>query len=125
MREPKPIQRLEISEKNKTLRIIAAIALFVIGVVGITVGIKSALSKDTGWQRVQITTQERNCSEQFVLQYNFGGTGAQATAVNQKLQSVYGEACVKAYGLFTIDEIPQRPLFWLARFAAQQIRRRL
>ena len=104
MREPNPIQRVELSEKNKTLRIIAAIALFVIGVVGITVGIKSALSKDTGWQRVQITTQERNCSEQFVLQYNFGGTGAQATAVNQKLQSVYGEACVKAYGLFTIDE---------------------
>ena len=39
MREPKPIQRLEISEKNKTLRWIAAIALFIIGIVGITVGI--------------------------------------------------------------------------------------
>ena len=104
MREPRPIQRMEISEKNKTLRIIAAIALFVIGVVGITVGIKSALSKDTGWQRVQMTTQERSCVEQFVLQYDFGSSGAQATAVNKKLQTVYGEACVKAYNLFTIDE---------------------
>jgi hypothetical protein len=104
MREPKPIQRLEISEKNKTLRWIAAIALFIIGIVGITVGIMSALGKDSGWQRVQITTEQRSCSEQFILQYNFGGSGAQATAVNQKLQSVYGEACVKAYGLFTADE---------------------
>ena len=104
MREPKPIQRMELSEKNKTLRLIAAIALFVIGIVGITVGIMSALNKDTGWQRVQITPQEHSCSEQFILQYDFSGSGAQATAVNQKLQTVYGEACVKAYGLFTADE---------------------
>ena len=104
MREPKPIQRMELSEKNKTLRIIAAIALFVIGVVGITVGIKSALSQDSGWQRVQITTEERSCANQFVLQYDFSGSGAQATAVNQKLQVVYGEACVNAYNLFNADE---------------------
>ena len=104
MREPKPIQRMELSEKNKTLRLIAAIALFIIGIVGITVGIMSAMNKDTGWQRVQITPQEHSCSEQFILQYDFSGSGAQATAVNQKLQTVYGEACVKAYGLFTVDE---------------------
>ena len=104
MREPKPIQRMEISEKNKTLRIIAAIALFIIGVVGITVGIQSALRKDTGWQRVQLNTQERSCAEQFVLQYDFGSSGAQATAVNQKLQTVYGDACVNAYKLFNSDE---------------------
>lgn len=104
MREPKPIQRMEISENNKTLRLIAAIALFIIGVVGITVGIKSALSKDTGWQRVQLNTQERSCAEQFVLQYDFGSSGTQATAVNQKLQVVYGEACVNAYNLFNADE---------------------
>ena len=104
MREPNPITRVEISEKNKTLRLIAAIALLVIGAVGITVGIQKALQKDTGWQRVQVAPQERNCSENFILQYNFGSSGAQATAVNQKLQSAYGEATVKAYQLFTPDE---------------------
>ena len=104
MREPRPVTRVELSEKNKRLRWIAAIALFVIGVVGITLGITQALRQDTGWQRVQMTTQERSCVNQFVLQYNFSGTGAQATAVNQKLQSVYGEAAVKAYQLFTPDE---------------------
>lgn len=95
---------MELSEKNKTLRIIAAIALFLIGMVGITVGIKSALSKDNGWQRVQITPDERSCAEQFLLQYDFGRSGAKATVVNRKLQSVYSEACVKAYNLFTNDE---------------------
>ena len=83
MREPRPINRIEISEKNKKLRIIAAIALFVIGVVGITIGITSALNQETGWQRVQVFPEERNCSENFLLQYDFSGSGAQATVVIQ------------------------------------------
>ena len=104
MREPRPVTRVELSEKNKTLRLIAAIALLIIGAVGITVGIMSLLNKETGWQKVQIAPQERNCSENFVLQYNFSGSGAEATAVNSKLQTAYGAACVKAYQLFTPDE---------------------
>ena len=104
MREPRPVTRVELSEKNKTLRLIAAIALLIIGAVGITVGIMSLLNKETGWQEVQVTAQERNCSENFVLQYHFAGSGAEATAVNRKLQTVYGDACVKAYQLFTPDE---------------------
>lgn len=104
MREPKPIRKIELSEQNKTLRLIAALALLVIGALGITVGIMSLLNKETGWQRVQVTTQERSCSENFLLQYNFSGSGAEATAVNQKLQTIYGEACVKAYQVFTPDE---------------------
>ena len=104
MREPRPVTRVELSEKNQKLRLIAAILLLVIGAVGITVGIMSLLHKDTGWQRVQVTPQERNCSENFILQYNFSGSGAEATAINSKLQTAYGEACVKAYQLFTPDE---------------------
>ena len=104
MREPNPITRVELSEKNKILRWIAVIALLVIGAVGITVGIMSLLNKDTGWQRVQITTQERSCSENFALMYNYSGSGAEATVVNNKLQTSYAEACVKAYQVFTPDE---------------------
>lgn len=104
MRELNPITRVELSEKNKTLRWIAAIALFVIGAVGITVGIMGLLNQETGWQKVQISTQERSCSENFILQYNFAGSPADATAVNSKLQQTYGAACVKAYQLFTPDE---------------------
>ena len=104
MREPRPITRVELSEQNKTLRLIAVILLLVIGAVGITVGIMKLLNKESGWQTVQINAQERNCSSDFVLQYYFAGSGAEATAVNSKLQASYGEACVKAYQLFTADE---------------------
>ena len=104
MREANPINRIELSEKNTTLRWIAVIALLIIGAVGITTGIMSLLNKETGWQRVQVVPQERSCSENFILQYNFSGSGAEATAVNSKLQAAYGDACVKAYQVFTPDE---------------------
>lgn len=104
MKEPRPITRIELSDKNKTLRLVAAILLLVIGAVGITIGITSLLHKDTGWQRVQLNLQDRSCSENFILQYNFSGSGAEATTVNNKIQSVYGPACVKSYQLFTPDE---------------------
>lgn len=104
MREPRPVKRVELSENNQKLRILAAVMLLLIGAIGITVGIMSLLQKETGWQRVQVTPQERSCSESFILQYHFSGTGAEATTVNNKLQTVYGEACVKAYQLFTADE---------------------
>lgn len=104
MREPRPVTRVEVSDKNRTLRIIAAILLLVVGALAITSGIMSLLNKDTGWQEVQISTQERSCSESFILQYNFGDSGTEATAINKKLEQAYGEACVTAYRLFTPDE---------------------
>lgn len=104
MREPKPIIRAEVSEKNRTIRIIAAVAFLIVGALAITSGIMSLLNKDTGWQEVQVSTQERSCSENFILQYNFGNSGAEATAINKKLEQAYGDACVKAYRLFTPDE---------------------
>lgn len=104
MREPRPIIRAEVTDKNRTLRIIAAVALLVIGALAITGGIMSLLNKDVGWQSVQVNTEQRSCSENFILQYNFDGTGPEATAVNKKLEQTYGAACVKAYQLFTPDE---------------------
>ena len=104
MREPRRITRVELSGKNHKLRWIAVIALFLIGVIGITVGFMNLLNKDAGWQRVQVTPQERNYSENFILQYHFSGSGADNKSLNQKLESVYGDACVNAYRLFTPDE---------------------
>ena len=104
MREPKPVIRAEVTEKNRIVRIIAAIVLLVIGAVAITSGIMSLLNKDTGWQTVEISPQERSCSESFILQYNFAGSGAEASAVNKKLEAAYAQAAVKAYQLFTPDE---------------------
>lgn len=104
MREPRPVRRVEISEKNKVLRIVAAVLLLVIGSLALTKGITGLLQKDTGWQEVKVYAQERNCSDNFFFNYNFSGSGAEATAVNKRLEAAYSEAAVKAYQLFTPDE---------------------
>lgn len=104
MREPRPVTRVELTDKNRKLRLIAVVALLVIGAVGIALGFVNFLNQDTGWQPVQVTPQERSCSESFILRYNFSGSGAEATAINRKLEAAYGEATVKAYQLFTPDE---------------------
>lgn len=102
MREPRPVIRAEVTDKNRTLRIVAAVMLLVIGILALTSGFMKLLGKEPGWQEIQINSQERNCSQSFTLQYHF--SDATATAVNNLLQSTYEEACVKAYRIFTPNE---------------------
>ena len=104
MRDPRPITRVEVSEKNRKVRIIVAIVLLIIGASALASGFVMFLNKDTGWQRVQVTPESRSCSESFILQYNFSGSGPQKKAINTQLEAIYGEGCVKAYQLFTTDE---------------------
>ena len=102
MREPRPVIRAEVTEKNKTLRIIAAAVLLVVGIIALTSGFMKLLGKEPGWQEIQIKSDVRNCSGEFALQYYF--SDASATAVSNRLQITYEDACVKAYQLFTPDE---------------------
>lgn len=104
MKDPRAISRYEISEKHKKLRLVLAIILLIIAAVAITTGIMSLLNKETGWQKVEITTETRSCSSDFVFQYYFTGRGAETTALHKQLQAAYSEAAVKAYQLFTPDE---------------------
>lgn len=104
MREPRPITHVEVSEKNRKARIIAAVVLLVIGAVSLATGFVRFLNKDSGWQRVEVTPDSRSCSENFILRYHFSGSASQAKAVNTQLEALYAEGCVKAYQLFTPDE---------------------
>lgn len=103
MREPNRINHIEISEKHRKLRWILVVALLVIGIFGIGVGLMRLLNRDTGWQQVEVVTDQSNCSSQFVLQYQFAGTGAEATALYKQISAVYTDACIKAYEVFQVD----------------------
>ena len=106
MKEPKPITHIEVNEGNKKLRVVLAIILLVIGSIALTAGIMGLLNKDTGWQTVEVsTTESANCSSDFQFQYNFSGTGAQATALHKQISAVYTEGLVKAYEVFRNEEV--------------------
>ena len=104
MREPRPVLRVELSEKNKKLRQILVVVLLVVAAVAITAGIMSLLNKDAGWQRVEVTTAERNSSQNFLFRYQFSGSGANATMLHKQISALYTEACEKTYRLFTAEE---------------------
>ena len=104
MREPRPITHIEVTEGNKKLRMVLIVALLVIGAMALTAGIMSLLNKDTGWQAVEVSTSEEIGSVDFLFQYNFSGTGAQATALHKQISAVYSDGLVKAYQVFQSED---------------------
>ena len=92
MREPRPINHIEVTEGNKKLRMVLIVVFLVIGAVALTAGIMSLLNKDTGWQAVEVSTTEEIGSVDFLFQYNFIGTGAQATALHKQISAVYSDS---------------------------------
>ena len=99
-RGPKPVTKIELTDNQKTLRIILLIGCIVVAVISLTVALTSALNTDPGWKVVEVTTQELNCSRDFALNYYLGDAGVSATVEYKRLLSVYQDAVVKGFWLF-------------------------
>ena len=100
MKDPKPVTRIEVTEGNKKLRVVLIVVLLAVGLGALTSGFMSLLGKDAGWQSVEVSTDQDHCGTSFQLQYNFSGTGAQATALHKKLSALYSDGLVRAYEAF-------------------------
>ena len=101
------VTRIELSEKNKKLRMVLICVLLAIGVVAIGYGLFSALNVDGGWRNIEITTAERNCASDFVFSYCFDDSPATATEDNKRLSALYSDAAEKGYWLFNADEVSE------------------
>ena len=99
----KPVTRIELSEKNVKLRWILIVVLLSVAVVAILTGLMSMLNTQPGWQQVEVSSEERNCSRDFILMYDFSDSGSGATAQFRQLTNLYTEATEQAYRIFTAD----------------------
>jgi hypothetical protein len=99
----KPVTRIELSEKYSKLRIIAAVVLLSIGLLALTYGFTQLLSVQPGWQQVEVSSVEPNCSLDFVLMYDFSDSGGGATMQMRALSGVYTEATETGFRLFSAD----------------------
>lgn len=101
-RNPAPVKKVELSEKNIVIRIIAVIVLLVIGALGITYGISQLTSKTSGWITVTADDATKgNCSDDFVFLYDMGeGNVAERRAI----MKLYSEVTSDAYKYFSADE---------------------
>ena len=98
-----PVRKIELSEEKKTLRLVLAAVLLVIGAVAIIGGLLSLLNTESGWQEVQGSASGANCAGEFVLMYDFADAQPSPTAANKQLSSLYSQATEDAYRLFSAE----------------------
>lgn len=99
LREPKPIEKIELSESNIKKRAIAAVLFLLIGVGLLIYCFMTVMTPQTGWTAIQATRTE-NDSAEFIFQYNLGVSGNSAAAENRAITLLYNETAEKAYRLF-------------------------
>lgn len=100
----KPVQKIQLSEKNPKWRFIAFLIVVTIAVFAFGYGLTILLNGEVGWREIEVSSSEdANCSGDFVFQYYVGAGGASASADQKAVTALYSEACVKAYELFTVD----------------------
>lgn len=104
-RRPKPVQKVQLSEKNVGRRIVLVVLFLAIGSGFLVYGFMNLLRGDSGWREISVKAgSELNCSEDFTLKYNVGASGASAGGEAKALSLLYTDAAVKGYRLFNIDE---------------------
>lgn len=104
-RQPKPVQKVQLSEKNVGRRIVLVILFLAIGSGFLVYGFMNFLRGDSGWREISVKAgSELNCSEDFTLKYNVGAGGVSAGGEAKALSLIYTDAAVKGYRLFNIDE---------------------
>lgn len=102
-RKLKPVREVELENKNVKLRIVLLVICLTIAFVCIGVGVSTLVTKQTGWQKVEISANETNCSEDFTLQYCFGQGELSATEEYRGVSLLYSQACQQAYKSFYSD----------------------
>lgn len=102
---PKPVQKVELSEKNIHWRVVLIVLFLAIAMVAFGYAVSSYFSADSGWREIQVeSTAKTNCGNEFIFRYYLGDSGISATAENKALITLYTEAAINAYQLFNSDE---------------------
>ncbi|MDE6750673.1 MAG: hypothetical protein K2K21_16670 [Lachnospiraceae bacterium] len=100
---PKPVEKIDLSDKHKRLRLILTAVFLIVGAFFIAFGVANLSSKDAGWTEIEVSSSELNCSEDFVFLYRLGEGDTSATAENKALTACYTEASEYAFRMFTND----------------------
>ena len=73
----RPVERIELSEKHKTLRLILTVVFLAIGITALTVAALRYFSVGTGWRTVDVNQiPPMGSSSELELQYDISGGGA-------------------------------------------------
>lgn len=97
----KPVEKVELSNKNMKRQVIIAALLLGIGILLVGISLQRLLSTEDGWEEVEVTNKNvAHCGDDFVFLYEFGKSDISATAENKALSTAYSNAIIKAYQMF-------------------------
>lgn len=103
-KDKKPIENVQLSTRHIALRWIAVAVCLIVAVVTIGYALNSLLTVNAGWQEIEDISTEITCAADFVVNYDFGQGGAEATTAYRRIAALYSDAAEKAYWLFTKDQ---------------------
>lgn len=98
-------ERLELSEENLTLRLLAMGAAILVAALAFGYVINNLVAVQTGWQTIEAANPETGIAEQFTLSYNIGNSNQTATAELKTVSAVYTEALEHAYRVLSNLEL--------------------
>ena len=111
----KPVERIELSEKNIKLRVILMIVFLLLGAGAIAFGVRSCIAAEKGWQKIEVTSNAYSLSYDFILFYNIGETDKNASSEKKSVAATYTKAAQEAYRLY--DEYA--PEGWLLKINSE------
>lgn len=98
---PKPVQRIELSEKNWKRRLLAAALLLVVGGAAIAYSVSGLFSAESGWQAIEASTAGGpTCADELVFLYDLGAGEMSARRELRELTALYSDACRKLFQLY-------------------------
>ncbi len=99
---PKPVEKVELSQRHIRLRIVLTVMFLLIGVSALVYGALSFLGGgDGGWQEITASNSgENHCGGEFVFQYDVGGSGLAVRTEYRQLTDLYTDTMIHAYQVF-------------------------
>lgn len=99
---PKPVEKIELSEKNTGRRLFAAAVFLLFGISVLIYALLKLLNGDPGWTQIEVNSSAGvTYGQEFVFLYDVGAAGVAAPAEKRALTTVYTEAMETAYQLFS------------------------
>lgn len=91
------VLRVELSEGNTTLRLLAVGLAIAVAVAAFGYAINTLLTPQTGWREIEVSNSSTGCPSQFIFQYEIGQDDRGPTAEYRALSLLYAETMDAAY----------------------------
>lgn len=105
-RDPRPNQKSELnhepSQRGRSVRHILIVVLIAISCIAVYKGLSSVRDLEPGWQKIEVTTQNPNCSAEFLMMYDFSDFSTNDSIEELKnVNALYTSLTEDGFAIFT------------------------